>query len=93
MKLMAYTDEECTESHPVDHLFIDGYSFGDRLLEGVMFKLSVVVEGELTAQCQDKYSKGIDWNYWEKVCVEHALEDDCFSTTIEGVDDNGYIEQ
>lgn len=91
MKLKAYTDESEENATEVDALYLDGYGFGDRLLEGVPFKITVE-NGELKASCLDKYQKGIQWKYWEEVCVQHALQDDCFSTTADLDNDDGFIE-
>lgn len=90
MKLMKYVGDS-DETEETTKLFMDGYFFGDRLLEGVPFKITIVNE-ELKAECLDKYQKGIDWDYWEKVCVERALQEDVFSTSSDLDDDAGFIE-
>lgn len=75
----------------VHELFMDGYPVGDRLLEGVPFKLTIK-DGKLQAECVNKYTRGIDWAYWEKECAQYALEaGDVFSTTKELNDDDGFI--
>lgn len=90
MKLKAYIDDS-EASQEVTELFMDGYSFGDRLLEGVPFHITIV-DGSLHAECVDKYDSGINWKYWEDVCQKHAQENDIFSTTAKLDDDQGFIE-
>lgn len=92
MRLMKYTNEHGTASETVDALYMDGYSFGDRLLEGVPFKLTIE-GGVLKAECIDKYDEGINWPYWEKKCIEFALQDDAFSTSPKLDDDDGFIDK
>jgi hypothetical protein len=89
-RLMKHIDDS-GQTVETDALFMDGYTFADRLLEGVPFRLTIK-NGELQAECLNKYRKGIDWNYWEQECVRWALQSDVFSTTRELTDSNGFIE-
>lgn len=60
---------------------IDGYSFGDRLLEGVMFIISITKDGELKAKVQDSdkdYFSDLNEERWLASAVSHAEENDIF---------------
>lgn len=89
MKLMAYDENDNT--HEVDALYLDGYGFGDRLLEKVIFKITLH-DGNLIAECLDKYDPGINWDYWEKECVKYAVGD-VLSTSADPYNDDGFIEE
>lgn len=92
MKLMRYTNEEGTTFEEVSVLYMNGYDFGDRLLEDVPFKITIE-DGKLKAECQDKYDPGINWPYWEKKCAEVAQHIDCLSVSSLLTDDDGYVER
>ena len=90
MRLMKYLFHS-DEVQETDALYMDGYAFGDRLLEGVPFKITIM-DGELKAECLDKYQPGIDWEHWENTCVRYALNFEVFSTTQDLNDDDGFID-
>jgi len=51
---------KCDNCGAIDHVLVDGYAFGDRLLEGVMFEV-VDNNGKpnvnrVTPECQDYFS-------------------------------------
>lgn len=99
MKLMRYQSESAVDTEEVEALYMDGRSFGGRLLEGVPFKLTINADGQLEAACVYTYSHGINLDYWEKLCVEYArrcveyaLKADSLSSSIDLDDDDGFIE-
>jgi len=63
--------EDCGKE--LDYVLIDGYSFGDTLLEGVQFKVRLL-DGKWEAFGMDKdsepYMKGLNWDHWKKECEE-----------------------
>ncbi len=62
---------ECWTCGEVDEFKIDGYPFGDRLLEGVMFTINK--EGKARIQEEDEgYFVGLDKEHWCKLAEEHA---------------------
>lgn len=66
---------------PVDYGYVDGYQFGDRLLEGVMFKITVTKQNKLKAEIAPGFEdslEGLDKKYWLKLAVEHAETVDIF---------------
>lgn len=71
----------CSNCGKTGHVLIDGYAFGDRLLEGVLFKVenrrgkpkcAGVVEGA-------EYFKKLNRNMWFKAC-------EAYCRTLEGAD-------
>lgn len=87
MKLMRILDDESVEQ--TDELYLDGYSFGDRMLEGLPVKFTLNQEGKLTASAD--WPKGMDSAYWEERAVQFAMEQDCFSTGSDLSSDDGFI--
>lgn len=74
---MKFVCDNCGE---VDHVLMDGYGVGDRLLEGVMFKITVKKEKfqeTLIAKVDEQgeayfKSNGISAKKWEKEMTEDA---------------------
>jgi hypothetical protein len=71
--------ETCNEEQ--DTVFVDGYDFGDKLMEGVKFKVKFI-DGK--AKCigveedSEPYMKQFDWEHWKKRCEEFAQDYDVF---------------
>ena len=68
--------------------YFDGYQFGDRQLEGVMFR-AFIKDGKLKVELAKKedegYFKTLNTKMWLKAALEHALEEaDIFSKTPDG---------
>jgi len=59
------------EKH-VDEVFVDGYIFGDRILEGVDFKVRNINGQPIVISdfANDPYFVGLDTLYWIKECEE-----------------------
>lgn len=56
--------------------YFDGYAFGDRLLEGVMFK-ATVTKGKLSVEpCPDaeRYLKDLNRKKWLKEALQYAKD-------------------
>lgn len=75
-------EDEDDEIKPRSTMEIDGYHVGDRLLEGVMFKLEVV-DGKLTIDhtpSSKTYfaSQGLDSKVWFGRLLEYAIAEDVF---------------
>ena len=68
---------ECDFCGPVKSVIVDGYPFGDRLLEGVDFVVSMDEKGKITAKTH-KSSKGymedLNEEKWLKECVKYVKE-------------------
>jgi hypothetical protein len=86
MKLMKILDNESVV--PVSCLYLNGYSFGDRILEDLVVKLTIV-DGKLTAHAD--WPKGLDADYWAERAVEFAMDMDVFSSTKALDNDDGFI--
>ena len=74
----------------VNVAYFSGYSFGDRLLEGVMFKATVNDNGSLSVEVCDSskdYMRGLNGNKWIKEAYEYAAGNDVFSETENGGED------
>ena len=71
--------EHCNEQK--DIVFIDGYDFGDRLMEGVKFKVKF---SDGKAECigveeeAKPYMDQFNWGHWKKRCEEFAESYDVF---------------
>jgi hypothetical protein len=75
---MNFVCEQCGE---VDTILIDGYNFGDRLLEGVMFRVKYVRD-KLTATIEPEsveYMKRLNKKKWIKECLDFIESADEFS--------------
>ena len=75
----------CTKCGEIDHVFIDGYPFGDRLLEGVLFKVEdkngkphAIGVAEESAE----YFSGLNEKKWLKECEAFCLELDIIECPI-----------
>jgi len=68
----------------VDEVNVDGYDFGDRLLEGVMYRvknvdgfpklLGIVDAGKVIDPKDDAYLSQLNNDYWNKMCLWHCEE-------------------
>ena len=67
--------------------YFSGYPFGDRLLEGVMFKATIQDDGsmkvEVTPESAD-YLRGLNAKKWLKEALEYAQGNDLFSEKPDG---------
>jgi len=71
---------DCEKCGDVDAVIVDGYGFGDRLLEGVMFKV-FYRDGKLTAEVMPdsaNYFNDLNTKKWLAACVQYVqdMEDD-----------------
>ena len=65
----------------------DGYSIGDRLLEGLMFQISVQEDGTLKASVKEKdkaYFSDFNQEKFLKLAVDYAYENDVFYEPTSG---------
>lgn len=70
---MSLYCEFCKKELP--YALVDGYNFGDRLLEGVMFKVEHRNEGPNcigVEESSEAYMKGLNWEHWKKKCEEYC---------------------
>lgn len=60
----------------LEFVYVDGYAFGDKLMEGVLFKVSLSEEGwlclGLKAAEDSKYMEQFNWSYWKSSCLEYC---------------------
>lgn len=72
MNLAFYSIEDTDEGfllHPVDHANLDGYHFGDRLLEGVKFKIVAhgkTVTATPATKFEEDYLRKLNAKKWLK---------------------------
>ncbi len=68
--------------HESDTAHVDGYSFGDTLLEGVLFIISWASDKPkalgVTESCK-KYFSGLAQKKWLKACEEYCADNDVFA--------------
>jgi hypothetical protein len=75
---------------PADSGWIDGYCFGDRLLEGVMFRICVGADGRLAAEvgpASAAYFDGLNGKRWLNEAVAYAARLDMFASSETANDD------
>ena len=80
-KFFQYEDGRTTQV-----AFLDGYSFGDRLLEGVCFKCTVA-KGGMTVEFvepNNTYVKGLNKKKWLKEAKDFAVQHDIFDEAADG---------
>lgn len=74
----------------VDALYFDGYGFGDRALEGAVFKITATPD--LTVTCLTPLPAHYDKTKIEADGLAYAKTHDVFSTTPELDNDDGFID-
>lgn len=89
MKLMQIIDDTTYEE--VDELWLDGYSFGDRLLEGLPVKVTLDETGT-QLQITADWPKGIASEYWTSMALSYIRDIDNLSIDSNLIDDNGFID-
>ena len=66
----------------LDAAYIDGYSFGDRLMEGVIFKVTINSDNTFNVEPIDGwdgcYLMQFNKDYWSEAAVEYASGNDVF---------------
>ena len=76
--MTTFNCEGCGQQH--DHALLDGYHFGDRLLEGVMFEIRIADDGTFTATpCDSRELHGLDAPLWIKRATDYATKRDLFT--------------
>lgn len=68
-----------SEDGPVEFGLMDGYHFGDRLLEGVMFKVTIDENDKIQVALEpdsEEYCKGLNMVKWMKEAKTFAEEMD-----------------
>lgn len=74
---LLFCDNKCNKA--LQYVYVNGYDFGDRLMEGVMFKIEVV-DGK--AICTGVHSESepymiqFDWEHWKKRCEDFCVNAD-----------------
>lgn len=62
----------------IDKAFVDGYNFGDRLLEGVIFQISLTEDkNDIIVKCGDdylQYFESLNTKKWLKEAKKYVLE-------------------
>jgi hypothetical protein len=89
MKLMKIIDDETYEE--VKELWLDGYDFGERLLEGLPVKVTLNPEGT-QLQISASWPKGMDSEYWTRRALGHLRDTDNLSTVAHPMNDDGFID-
>jgi hypothetical protein len=89
MRLMQFDENDNEIS--ADALYFDGYSIGERQLEGLPIKVTLNAAGtdiEITAN----WPRGASKSHWAPIAKQFALQNDVFSTTPELDNDDGFID-
>jgi hypothetical protein len=93
-KFQAFSNES---GKKLTTAYMDGYAFGDRLLEGVMFQVSIRKDGTLTvapARAQDKeHLEGLNAGKWLRVALDFAHGSALFSEEPEGGSEDFALEE
>ena len=81
-EIRQYIDDDSDDYEIVNVAYFDGYSFGDRLLEGVIFEMTLTPAKD---DINVKVSTGVDYfndlntAKWLQAAKEFALKNDEFS--------------
>lgn len=78
---MTFKGFEKENGEIVSSAYVDGYWFGDRLLEGVFFKITVDEKGKLKSEVREdcaKYFARLNKKLWLKEAVEFSKTNDIF---------------
>lgn len=83
--------ETCKEEKTVVHT--DGYLFGERIVEGVIFIIEIK-DGKIkctgVGESSKQYMEQLNWEHWKKRCEDFA--DDAEEFTCPECGDDIYIE-
>jgi hypothetical protein len=83
---------DCETCGKIDEAYFDGYSVGDRILEGVMFVARKSDDGSCTVSLaggtweKDPYLAQLDKTYWMPMLEEYAGQNDVFECPACGGD-------
>ena len=75
---------DCEKCGKIDEALLNGYLFGDRTLEGVMFKVRKNDDGTCKVEPangswdKDSYLRELNKEYWMKLAKEFAEQNDIF---------------
>lgn len=75
----------------VQHAFIHGYHFGDVVLEGVFFKVTIDKKNKFHVEVTKDnaaYFKHLNQKYWLKQAVDFAKYNDVFYESVHGEGDD-----
>jgi hypothetical protein len=73
-------DPEPTEYRVIDKAYIDGYPFGERILDGVIFEITIendAFKAKITPKCADYFAK-LNEKRWLAEAEEYAARNDVF---------------
>lgn len=79
--MQFFKDDGVNDPTPIPEAFFDGYSVGDTLLEGVIFRCTIVgdkIAVRVTDDCA-KYFSGLNEAKWLKEVSEAVNDPDCDS--------------
>lgn len=82
--LLGETDEELPDGTA---FYVDGYDFGDRLLERVMFKCALLDGGNsgvVFGPEYDAYTASLNMKMWMQTCAEQLAQLDIVSENLHG---------
>jgi len=75
-------------------VYFDGYSFGGRLLEGVIFKAELLPDGFMevsTATKSASYMEDLNEKKWIEAALKYAIRNDIFMSSEDGSDEDLYF--
>lgn len=76
--MQFFKDDGENDPTPITEAFVDGYSVGDTLLEGVIFRCTIVgdkIAVKVTDDCA-KYFSGLNETKWLKAVSEEVNDPD-----------------
>lgn len=66
---------------PMKTALVNGYGFGDRLMEDVMYKLTITSDGEIKVSFDKEtkdYMEQFNITYWTNACLKYVKQNDLF---------------
>ena len=82
-----YQDEYPKRVEPCNQARVDGYFFGDRMLEGVKFIATIQEDGTISVAVDpqhEDYFNQLNTQMWLDKALEHVLKNDAFERMIDG---------
>ena len=74
----------CPKHGAIDCVYVDGYHFGDRLLEGVDFKITLNDDGTYNAELEEALGRYFNEEKILKDCIEFVEQTDFGKCCVNG---------
>lgn len=90
---MGFSHFEYGDGRRTQKAYFDGYSVGERLLEGLMFSCEIQNDGSIVVEfveLDDPYVQGLNTAKWRAEALQYAKDNDVFSDSPDGDGEDVY---